>query len=74
MKTPGQPAQAQVLGDVDYATRAHRWSQADLAKTSPKGPGFCTAVAFASDNRGYRINAVPAAKPAHVIAQVGGAC
>ena len=73
-KTPGQPATAQLLGDVDNATCRYSYSLADMSATSPLGPGFCTAAAFASDHPGYNIDAEPAPRPTHIINEVGAGC
>lgn len=73
-KTPGHPATAQLLGDVDNATCRYSYSLTDMMATSPLGPGFCSAVAFASDNPGYNVDAEPAPWLQHIINEVGAGC
>jgi len=74
VKTPGQPATAERLGDVDGVTCRHTYSLAELRATSPRGPGFCTAVAFAADNPGYDVELTPAPRPRKILNEVGGSC
>jgi hypothetical protein len=45
-----------------------------MTATSPLGPGFCTAAAFAADNPGYDVDAEPAPRPKHIINEVGAGC
>jgi hypothetical protein len=63
---------AQLLGSVDLGSC--RPTVQTLQDTSPKGSGYCTQVALASDNPGYDVNATPPAALKKVIVAVGGAC
>ena len=70
--TPGQAAVAQEIGNVDLfhcAPTLTTWRS-----TVPTGPGFCTKIAWASDNPGYPIDATPAPPLKHVLGQVGEGC
>lgn len=70
--TPRLPPAAQVLGDVDYAKC--RPSVETLPEEAPTGPGYCTQIAWASDNPGYNADATPAAPLKKVIVEVGPGC
>ncbi|MFE6551725.1 hypothetical protein ACFVHS_25445 [Streptomyces sp. NPDC057746] len=71
-KSVGVPANAQALGNysqVDCST-TFQW----LQRTSPTEAGDCTEAAWASDNPGYNVDAVPAARLRKVQMAVGPAC
>ena len=69
---PNVPDTAEVLGSVDLA--ACESTLQFLQDTSPKGAGFCTQAALATDNPGYDANANPPARLKNVIVSVGDAC
>lgn len=73
-ETPGQKPVAQRLGAYDYGNCTRTADQAQLSKSSPQGPGFCTIVASLRANPGYNFNRTPALKPNGILAEVGGAC
>lgn len=56
---PGQPATAQQLGNVNLQNCTLAFN--DLAAQTSTGPGYCTTAAWAADNPGYNVDAVPAA-------------
>lgn len=77
---PGATSLASALGSYDSAEcrREGRQSTLDqLQQTSPTGDGYCTLVAWASDNPGYEeqyiygATAQGAPRPKHVILSVG---
>jgi hypothetical protein len=72
MKQPNQPDLAQLLGDVNL--RTCKYTVDSLADTSPLGEGFCTAAAYPADNPVYNVDADPAPKPKHIVAEVGAGC
>ena len=74
VKTPGQPATAQRLGDLDYTDCVHTWDQKTLKAQTSTLPGFCTIVASLTGNPGYNIDAVPARKPKRILGEAGAAC
>lgn len=45
-----------------------------MQRTTPSGPGYCTQVAWSSDNPGYDVEARPVAPLKKVIAQFGDGC
>lgn len=55
---PNVPIDAMELGgtDPEHCT----WTMDSLRTSQPTGPGYCSEVAWASDNVGYDPNAVPA--------------
>jgi hypothetical protein len=66
------PAHAQTLGNysqMDCSTTL-QW----LQRTSPNEAGASTEAAWASDNPGYNVEAVPAARLKGVQMAVGPAC
>jgi hypothetical protein len=68
-RIPGRPVYAVELTgtDPDHCV----WT-IDAMKTSvPTGPGFCTEVAWASDNVDYNINIIPAPALKKVQAAIG---
>lgn len=69
---PGLPDSAQVLGEVDLGNCTPTLDC--LARTSPRGDGYCTEVAWASDNPGYNADATPAPPLKKVIEAIGGGC
>lgn len=69
---PGQPATAQELGSVNLGNCTLSFD--DLAQETSTDAGYCTTAAWATDNPGYDINAVPAAPLKKVQAQAGAAC
>ncbi|MDB4872549.1 MAG: hypothetical protein JWL97_3553 [Gemmatimonadales bacterium] len=72
MVVPHLPPAAEVLGDVDYGNC--RSTLETLPNASPHDPGYCTQIAWASDNRGYNADATPAARLKKVILAIGPAC
>jgi hypothetical protein len=72
MRTPGTQDVAQLLGGWNPDTCDS--SIPDLLKNAPTGPGFCTAAAYESTNAGYDVDATPAPRLKHVVAEVGGSC
>ena len=69
---PGIHPSAQTLGSEDIVNCQPTITM--LQKTSPTRPGYCTQVAYASDNPGYDLNADPAPPLKHMIAAFGGGC
>lgn len=69
---PGLQANAQELGEVDLVQCESTLDY--IAQTSPTGDGYCTQVAWASDNPGYNPDTVPAPPLKKVIEAVGGGC
>ncbi|MFD8722369.1 hypothetical protein ACFV2H_31435 [Streptomyces sp. NPDC059629] len=72
VKAPGAPAYAQELGNYNLETceSTFKW----LQRTSPTDAGNCTEAAWASDNRGYNVDADPAPRLKKVQMFVGPAC
>lgn len=69
---PGMAATAQELGGWDLAT-----CTVDIDKImvgAPTGDGYCTELAWVSDNPGYNADATPAAPLRKVIEAIGGSC
>lgn len=62
---------AQALGSTSQINNCEE-TVLQLERTSPKGSGYCTTAAIASDNPGYDLDTAPPLK--HVILAVGGAC
>lgn len=69
---PGQPATAQELGGVNLQDCTLTFD--DLAAETSTDPGYCTTAAWAADNVGYDVNAVPAPPLKKVQAKAGAAC
>lgn len=69
---PPSPAQADEIGNTDYADCAS--SLADFAATAGQASGECTTIALAAKNPGYDVNATPAAPLKHVIESAGPGC
>lgn len=69
---PGLQPAAQELGEVDLAQCESTLDY--IAQTSPMGDGYCTQVAWASDNPGYNPDTLPAPPLKKVVEAVGGGC
>lgn len=69
---PGQPATAQQLGSVNLQNCTMAFN--DLAAQTSTDAGYCTTAAWAADNPGYSVDAVPAAPLKKIQAQAGAAC
>jgi hypothetical protein len=77
MISPGQQPAAQRLGGEwvwNNTTNTCDTSVQMMIATAPKGAGFCTQVALASDNPGYNADASPAPPLKKVVASTGGSC
>ena len=55
---PNVPIDAMELGGTDPERCV--WTMDSLKTSQPAGPGYCSQVAWASDNPGYNADAVPA--------------
>ena len=71
-KVPTLQDSAQVLGGWDPETC--KSSIAKIMASVPTGTGYCTAIAYASDNPGYNADATPAKPLKHIIEEIGGSC
>lgn len=69
---PQEPAETQRLGDVDFVHCRHTVD--DVSTLAPQAPGYCSTVAYASDNPGYDENQVPSRPLQAVIASSGPGC
>lgn len=69
---PGASVIASEIGEVDieYCTS----SLTDFQQTAGQAAGECTTIAWAKDNPGYDVNAVPAPPLKHVIESAGPGC
>jgi hypothetical protein len=77
MISPDQQPAAQRLGGEwvwNNTTNTCDTSVQMMIATAPKGPGFCTQAALASDNPGYNADASPAPPLKKVVASTGAAC
>lgn len=77
MITPGQQPVAQRLGGEwlwNNTTKTCQSSLEFMISTAPPGTGFCTQVALASSNPGYKVDATPAPPLKKVLGSKGGAC
>lgn len=72
-KVPDRPWNAQLVGDINFVT-CTRTSYDEVSQTSPLGDGYCTQVAYASDNPGYNVDATPAPPLRDVFIEVGAGC
>jgi hypothetical protein len=70
--TPTLNPSAILLGGNAVATCVDTF--VTIQETSPKGAGYCTQAAEASDNPGYNVDADPAPPLRKVVIAVGGAC
>lgn len=68
---PNVPIDAMELGgtDPEHCT----WTMDSLRTSQPTGPGYCSEVAWASDNVGYDPNTVPA-PPLKKVQEMIGDC
>ena len=69
---PGQPDRAFQISDIDQAKcqpALNSWTDG-----LPEGPGVCSMIGWASDNRGYDVKAVPAPKLPKAMDKVGDGC
>lgn len=72
MISPNLPPSSEELGEVDYSKCASTLDT--LGDTSPTDPGYCTQVAWASDNPAYKADTTPAPPLKKIIEQFGPAC
>lgn len=70
--TPGSPATAQRLGSVDLVNCRSVFDA--LKDETSTDPGYCTTAAWAADNPGYNVDAVPAPPLKNVQAVAGKGC
>lgn len=70
--TPGLPASAQEIGNVDLGNCTLALS--DFAAEAGQAQGECEQIALAADNPGYNANATPAKPLRKVIASAGPGC
>lgn len=63
---------AQEIGEVDLGNCTS--SLDDFQQTAGQAPGECTTIAWAKDNPGYDVNAVPAPPLKDVIESAGPGC
>jgi hypothetical protein len=69
---PNARTLADEIGNCDLATGQD--SLATFQQTAGQAPGECTTIAFASDNPGYDVNAIPAQPLKDVIESAGPGC
>ncbi len=69
---PGLQAQADEIGNADYAACAD--SLSTFRQEAGQADGECTTIAKASDNPGYNPDAVPAPPLKNVIMSAGPGC
>lgn len=69
---PGIKAQAQEIGNVNYATCTPALQEFQL--TAGTADGECTTIAKASANPGYKVNRTPATPLHGVIMSAGPGC
>lgn len=68
-KFPNVPVDAMELGGTDPEHCV--WTMDSLKTAQPTGPGYCSEVAWASDNPNYDPNAVPAPPLKKVQVKIG---
>lgn len=69
---PGASILASEVGEVDLANCTSTLD--DFQQTAGQAAGECTTIAWAKDNPGYDVNAVPAPPLKHVIESAGPGC